>query len=202
MTDATAEEHEDSEMAELKYETLHQIRNRLNRGESTIEQEAAPYTLNDLAEALHMTRTMLQAIADGWTQQQLLARPAGDVEGEDRWSATEALSHLVVTQNWYMLHMDRLLGRRGQYEQMPRGLGDQARQDVPKDELCRSLSAATQVLLAYVASIPVDADLTVARSSTYFGDLTLRGWVLLAIGHDMDHLAQIERVAEQPEFPR
>ncbi len=189
-------------MAELTYETLHQIRNRLNSGESTIEQEAAPYTLNDLAEALHMTRTMLQAIADGWTQQQLLARPVGGVEGEDRWSATEALSHLVVTQNWYMLHMDRLLGRRGQYEQMPRGLGDQARQDVPKDELCRSLSEATQALLTYVASIPVDADLSAARSSTYFGDLTLRGWVLLAIGHDMDHLAQIERVAERPEFPR
>lgn len=193
-------------MAELTFEELRAIRGRLDRRESTIEQAAEAYTLGELAEALRMTRGMLQAIADGWTQEQLLARPAGSATdasvGEDRWSATEALSHLMVTQNWYMLHMDRLLGRRNQYEQMPRGLGDQARQDVSKAELSRGLRAATERLLEYIASIPANADSTAARSSTYFGDLTLRGWVMLAIGHDVDHLSQIERVAEQAVFPR
>lgn len=181
-------------MAELTYEALLAIRGRLDRRESTIEEEAAPYTLAELTEALRMTRGMLQAIADGWTQEQLLARPT-EAEGADHWSATEAMTHLMVTQNWYMLHMDRLLGRRNQYEQMPRGLGDQARQDVTKDELSRSLAAATERMLGYVESIPADADLAAARSSTYFGDLSLRGWVMLAIGHDLDHLTQIERGA-------
>lgn len=198
-------------MAELSYETLREIRGRLDRRESTIEEEARRYTLDELSEALRMTRGMLQALAEGWTQEQLLARPAGasaaeqaepSSQGEDRWSATEALTHLVVTQNWYMLHMDRLLGRRTQYEQMPRGLGDQARQDVPKEELARRLGEATERLLGYVASIPADADLTAARASTFFGDLSLRGWVMLAVGHDLDHLAQIGRVAEKPDFPR
>ena len=209
------EEDEGDEMAELSYETLREIRGRLDRRESTIEEEARRYTLYDLSEALRMTRGMLQALAEGWTQEQLLARPAGasaaeqaeqsskgGEQSEDRWSATEALTHLVVTQNWYMLHMDRLLGRRNQYEQMPRGLGDQARQDVPKEELVRRLSEATERLLGYVASIPADADLDMARASTFFGDLSLRGWVMLAAGHDLDHLAQIERVAEEPGFPR
>lgn len=199
-------------MAELTYEALQRLRARLDRRETTVEQEAEQYSLDELAEALRMTRGMLQALVDGWTQAQLLARPAssagataqGDLDAsrEDRWSATEALSHLVVTQNWYLLHMDRLLGRRNQYEQMPRGLGDQAQQDVTQEELSRRLSAATEHLLAYVASIPADANLTTARPSTFFGDLTVRGWVLLAIGHDLDHLAQIERVAEGPGFPR
>lgn len=193
-------------MADLSYDALQQLRTRLERHESTIEQDAARYTLDELAETLHMTRGMLQAIAEGWTQEQLLARPAGTdsraSDGEDRWSATEALSHLTVTQNWYLLHMSRLLGRRDQFDQMPRGLGDQARQDVPKDDLCRSLSDATERLLSYIASIPADANLTAARSSTYFGDLSLRGWVLLAIVHDLDHLAQIERVAAGEGFPR
>lgn len=190
-------------MAELTYETLQEIRRRLDRRESTIEEEATRYTLAELAEALRMTRGMLQALADGWTQEQLLARPAG--EGgmhDDYWSATEALTHLVVTQNWYMLHMGRLLGRHEQFERMPHGLGDQARQDLTKDELRRTLSEATERLLGYVASIPADADLTAARSSTFFGDLSLRGWVMLAVGHDLDHLAQIERVAEEANFPR
>lgn len=204
-------------MAELSYEALREIRGRLDRRESTIEEEARRYTLDELSEALRMTRGTLQALVEGWTQEQLLARPAGASvdadeggveqseqtgQSEDRWSATEALTHLVVTQNWYMLHMDRLLGRREQYDAMPRGLGDQARQDVPKDELTRRLSGATERLLTYVASIPADADFDSARSSTFFGDLSLRGWVMLAVGHDLDHLAQIERVAEGPGFPQ
>lgn len=192
-------------MVEITYDELLTVRARLDQGETTIEQAAEQYTLPALADALRMTRGMLQTIADGWSQEQLLARSAGAKTAsgtEDRWSATEALTHLCVTQSWYMLHMDRLLGRRAQYEEMPRGLGDQARQDVSKTELEEKLRTATNRLLDYIASIPADADLTARRDSTFFGDLSLRGWVMLAIGHDLDHLAQIKRVAEDPGFPR
>lgn len=192
-------------MAEITYDELLTVRARLDRGETTIEQAAERYVLPALADALRMTRGMLQAVADGWSQEQLLARPGGAASAsgaEDRWSATEAVTHLCVTQNWYMLHMDRLLGRRAHYDEMPRGLGDQARQDASKTELEEKLRAATQQLLDYIASIPADTDLTARRDSTFFGDLSLRGWVMLAIGHDLDHLAQIQRVAEEHGFPR
>ena len=192
-------------MAEITYDELLAVRARLDRGETTIEQAAEQYSLPALAEALRMTRGMLQAIANGWSQEQLLTRPASTTSatgGEDRWSATEALTHLCVTQSWYMLHMDRLLGRRAHYDEMPHGLGDQARQDVMKAELEEKLRTATRRLLDYIASIPADADLTALRDSTFFGDLSLRGWVMLAVGHDLDHLAQIQRVAEGHGFPR
>ena len=39
------------------------------------------------------------------------------------------------------------------------------------------------------------------RDSTFFGELSLRGWVLLAIIHDLDHTAQIQRLTEQSGFP-
>jgi hypothetical protein len=64
-----------------------------------------------------------------------------------------------------------------------------------------SLRGATSSFLAYIAAIPADADWTQKRSSTFFGNLSLRGWVLLAALHDEDHLRQIRRLAALPTFP-
>jgi hypothetical protein len=196
---------EEGGMAELTYEALLDYRRRLQQGETDIETEAERHTLDELAEGLLMTRGMLEAITIGWTQEQLWAQPPhADMaaEGEDRWSATQALTHIMATQNWYFLHMDRLLGQRRQYEVMVRGLGDLAETAVAKDELVAQLHDATERIVAYIAAIPPDADLAARRDSTFFGELSLRGWVMLAINHDLDHLLQIERVAALPSFPR
>ena len=193
-------------MPTLTIDALGELRNRLNSGETDIETAAQDYSIAELAGGLQDTRGQLQAIADRWTQDQLLTRPPlaerEDVaEASDRWSATEAISHLIATQNWYMLHMGRLLGRREQFDVMPHGLGDQARQDILKSELTTALRSATDRFLAYIAGIPADVDWTQKRSSTFFGDLSLRGWVLLATLHDEDHLRQIQRLAALPAFP-
>jgi hypothetical protein len=70
-----------------------------------------------------------------------------------------------------------------------------------KGELAVALRSATDRFLAYIAAIPADADWTQKRSSTFFGNLSLRGWVLLAVLHDEDHLQQIWRLAALPTFP-
>jgi DinB superfamily len=193
-------------MTRLPFDDLVSLGGRITAGEIDIETASHDYSVEELTEAVRETRGMLQAIADGWTEDQLLARPASalieDVtQGEDRWSATEAISHLIATENWYLLHMGRMLGRREHFDVMPHGLGDHARQDVLKADLEEGLRSATNRFLDFVASIPADADLTQTRSSTFFGDLTLRGWILLAALHDGDHLQQIQRVAAMATFP-
>ncbi|HET9981286.1 MAG TPA: DinB family protein [Ktedonobacterales bacterium] len=193
-------------MAELTYDDLRALRQRVQNRELTIEQAAEQYSLADLAEALRMTRATLQALVEGWSQEQLTWQPPAaqsdaPADGEDRWSATEAVTHMLVTENWYLLHMGRLVGKREHFETLPRGLGDQADNSVPKAELAARLSAATDRILGDIAAIPADADMTARRDSTFFGELSLRGWVLLAIFHDLDHTAQIERLTEQSGFP-
>ena len=201
-------------MAELTYDDLRALRQRVQHRELTIEQAAEQYSLADLAEALRTTRATLQALVEGWSQEQLTWQPPaahsdaqrdapadGTADGEDRWSATEAVTHMLVTENWYLLHMGRLVGKRERFETLPRGLGDQADNFVPKAELVARLSAATDRILGDIAAIPSDADMTARRDSTFFGELSLRGWVLLAILHDLDHTAQIERLTEQSGFP-
>ncbi len=193
-------------MALLTYEALLAIQQRLVNKETTIEDEAVAYSLAELAEAIHMTRGMLLAIAESWSPAQLSWRPPvepADASSatEDRWSATEALTHLVGTQNWYLLHMGRLLGRQQRFETMPRGLGDLAHQDVSREEVTTQLRAASEELVDFIATIPADADLMARRPSTFFGDLSLRGWALLAARHDLDHLLQIQRLSEMEGFP-
>ncbi|MFI5271932.1 MAG: DinB family protein [Ktedonobacterales bacterium] len=191
-------------MPELTMQALEDISGRLRQRELTVEGAASDYSLAELCAALTPSRARAQAVAEGWTQAQLWFQPPGAAtadSSEDRWSATEALTHLIATQNWYLLHMGRLLGRREHFDLMVRGLGDQAHADVPKADLARDLRAATTRMLNFCDSIPADADLTARRDSTFFGDLSLRGWVLLALQHDTEHLAQIERLTRLPGFP-
>ncbi len=193
-------------MAELTYEDLTALRQRILDGALTIEQAGVQHSLGELAEALRMTRATIQALMDGWSQEQLTwqppaARSEAPAHGEDRWSATEAVTHLIATENWYLLHMGRLVGKREHFAIMPRGLGDHADNSVPKDQLAAELNAGTERILADIAAIPADADLTARRDSTFFGELSLRGWVMLAIVHDLDHTSQIQRLSEQPGFP-
>jgi hypothetical protein len=191
-------------MASLTYQELRAIAGRVGSGERGIDDEAREHSLPELIGARRFTRSMLLALVDRWTPEQLTTRPAaadGASAGEDRWSANEAVSHLIATQNWYLLHLDRMLGRRQQYDVMPRGLGDHAHNDLPKDALAAQLAGATDRLVAYLEAIPPDADLDARRDSIFFGELSIRGWALLAIIHDLDHLAQIERLADAPHFP-
>ncbi len=192
-------------MAEITMDELSQATRRFVRGETTPEAEGAKHTILEMTAALRMTRGKLQEIAQTWSQAQLHARPpegaASDV-GEDQWSATETATHLMATQNWYQLNMDRILGRRRQFEQMPRRLGDLTDNTVPKDELARRLRAATESFLADIEGIPPDADLAATRESHFFGPLSLRGWIFLALTHDTMHLAQIERIKSYRTSPR
>ena len=193
-------------MAELTYEDLTALRQRILQGELTIEQAGLQYSLGELAEALRMTRATIQALVEGWSQEQLTWQPPAvqsqaPAHGEDRWSATEAVTHLIATENWYLLHMGRPVGKREHFAIMPRGLGDHADNGVPQETLATELNTATERILADIVTIPSDADLTARRDSTFFGELSLCGWVMLAIVHDIDHTAQMQRLTEQPEFP-
>lgn len=192
-------------MAELTFDDIGRIQQRILSGETTIDAAARDYTLDELADALRMSRGMLQSIADGWTQEQLRARPepgaSGPTGSEDTWSATEALTHIIATENWYLMHMGRLQGRKEQFDLMPRGLGDHARQEMPKGEVAAQFRHATERMLAEIAGIARDADLDVQRDSIFFGPLSLRGWVMLALIHDEQHFQQIQRVTESPSFP-
>lgn len=191
-------------MTELTIADFRDIVNRV-RGGRDIDTEAVAFTLPQLVAGLGLTRSVLAALLESWTPEQLRVCPSAPPDGapgEDHWSATEVVTHLVATQNWYLLNLDRMLGRRQDYDVMPRGLGDRADPNVPKPDLIAHLQDATERLVMYLEAIPEDADFAARRNSIYFGELSIRGWALLAVIHDLDHTAQIERLTSLPDFLR
>jgi len=191
-------------MAEIPAAELDASQRRFYAGASTIEEEGTRFTLADLGDTLRATRGRIQQVVDTWSQEQLWAQPPeGSVspDGEDHWSATEAVTHLIATENWYRLHLWRLRGEKRMFDLMVRGLGDQAHNDIPKDTLSALLREASDTLLSEIMSMPPDVDMTAQRDSTFFGMLSVRGWVYLAINHDLIHLAQIERLKTYSNFP-
>jgi uncharacterized damage-inducible protein DinB len=190
-------------MAVPEMSTLRDIREQVAQGQISIEDAAMRFTYPELMSALQETRAHVREIPQHWTPEQLRVRPEHhtNTEGEDRWSATEALTHLMATQNWYMMNMGRLVGRREQFERMPRSLGDLAEQDVTREDLRDRVEQETERFFTFLRSIPPDADMNARRDSRYYGELSLRGWVMLAIIHDLDHLAQMQRLTFLPAFP-
>jgi hypothetical protein len=191
-------------MAEIPAAELDASQRRFYSGASNVEAEGTRYTLGDLADTLRATRGRIQQVVDTWSQAQLWAQPPEDAvspDGEDRWSATEAVTHLIATENWYRLHLWRLRGEKRMFDLMVRGLGDQAHNDIPKGVLSTQLREATDTLLGEIESMPPDVDMTAQRDSTFFGMLSIRGWVYLAINHDLMHQAQIERLKAHSNFP-
>jgi hypothetical protein len=191
-------------MAEIPTAELDASQRRFYSGASNVEAEGTRYTLADLGDTLRATRGRIQQVVDTWSQAQLWAQPPeGSVspDREDHWSATQAVTHLIATENWYRMHMWRLRGEKRMFDVMVRGLGDLARTDVPKERLSAQLREATDTMLEEIATIPATADMAAQRDSTFFGMLSLRGWVYLAINHDLMHLAQIERLKTYPNFP-
>jgi hypothetical protein len=187
-------------MAERGLAEAREIERRLESGQTTIDAEGRRFSLAELAEWLRHTRAALLAITTTWSDAQLSTQPAGGT-GENAWSASEAITHLVATENWYLLHMTRLLGRREHFDVMVRGVGDLARNGISGAQLSADLRAATDRMLQEIAAIPPDADLDATRDSTFFGQLSLRGWVMLAIIHDMLHHDQIAQTAQSCGIP-
>ena len=216
-------------MAELSYAAIQAMLRRLASGETTVEAESRQHRPGELIAALRMTRGMLLAIPMAWSDEQVAFQPPapasvvdtgpqtdpatqsdpgmaaagqGAAGGEgDHWSASEILTHLMATQNWYLMNMTRLVGRREHYAVMPRGLGDHARPGVPAATLASDLRDATTLLLEQAADITPTADLDTTRDSIFFGGLSQRGWLMLAIVHDAQHFEQIQRLSQLPTFP-
>jgi hypothetical protein len=90
-------------MAEILAAELDASQRRFYSGASSIEAEGTRYMLADLGDTLRATRGRIQQVVDTWSQAQLWAQPEDAVspDGEDRWSATEAVTHLIATQNWF-----------------------------------------------------------------------------------------------------
>jgi hypothetical protein len=79
-----------------------------------------------------------------------------------------------------------------------KGFGEGAKQNLPAAELRQRLAAATTQIHLAIESTRLNTDHTRTENSSAFGVCDYRTWVLLLLGHEMDHVRQanlVRRVA-------
>ena len=150
---------------------------------------------------------MLQAVADGWTQDQLLARPPLR-EREDialsRGPLVGYRGDLSPDRNPKLVHVAHgTIVRDGANTSTSCLMVwvTMAQQDILKADLEERLRSATTRFLEYIAEYPRRCGLHTKAIIHVFRGSEPRGWILLAALHDADHRQQIQRIADERHSP-
>jgi hypothetical protein len=139
--------------------------------------------------------------------------PGGwDASGDEaEFDISEIVTHLASGTTFYWFNIARALGHpRPRFLRPPREvpitgrtgsvLGRGGWSGVPASELAVLFKTTTGDFLTYVSTL-TPGDEQVLGTYEGYGDLTVKGWLLLlAVHYDM-HLKQILHMLEQPDFP-
>src|SRR5687768_334873 len=156
--------------------------------ETTWLDVSTRYPLGEFIETFYSTRARTAASLEGLTDAQV----AYTSTVHPFWSISESVTHLIHTQGFY--HNKLLAISTSQLPhavEAARGFGEGARQNVSVEALRQSLSKATTQIRIVVEGTrnAHDADKTEVNSA--FGVCNYKTWMLLMLGHEVDHLRQI-----------
>jgi hypothetical protein len=204
-------------MPDLHEENLEELGKQFFSRERSIDLTAEKYTKEELCAFLREHCARLEGIVREMTPAQVAYRVPGAPKGwdasgdEEHFDTSQIVTHVAVGTSFYWWGIARAMGHdRPQFPRPPSGAkvtGTQGRvvgrggwSGIAATELVRMLHETTEDFLAYVEGLPPDAE---GKTSSYgsFGDLTLKGWLLLLAVHFHMHLKQIEGMRAQPDYP-
>lgn len=158
---------------------------------------AAPYSLDDLAEAFKGLRESMKRMLNGLTPEQVAYSP-----DPSTYSLSEVVSHLIAAQgNTYNGLIDLGESTRPHVDPVPRDPGGGAEKDLTAGELQARLTEATEQLLTVLYETALAAEQRV-EDNAYFGKISNKGLFLFQLMHDLDHFKQAQVMRRTPGFPR
>ena len=117
----------------------------------------------------------------------------------DEWSIKQVLGHIVeATAVVNRGIADLAAGRQAQEVGQ---IGETPGVERPIDELRRAVSDLWSETVRLVASLPENGSLELTRVHPWFGPLNYREWIAFQRIHAIDHLRQMERLKEHPDYP-
>jgi hypothetical protein len=172
---------------------LRAIRQRVFRArETTLDSEAAAYTLAELRATLESFRRMTRATLTDLSERAFDAQPAHDA-GDDRWSAGQIVRHLAQVQIDVFLGPIRaangLPAPSAEELGVPSGVGALTRADA-----IVALDIADRQLERCFAELPAALDLTAGVPDNPFGPVGAGGLLTIACIHEEDHWGQLNEL--------
>lgn len=120
------------------------------------------------------------------------AQAAFSSPAHSTWSISETITHLIFSQGFYH---NKLLGIST--SQLPhvveaaKGFGEGAKPNVPVVELRAQLSEATTRIRLALEDTRNRHDPDQTEYSPFFDRCSYKTWVLLLLGHEVDHVRQL-----------
>ena len=146
------------------------------------------FPLEEFIDTFYRTRERTRASLEGLTDAQV----AYSSTVHPFWSISESVTHLVFTQGFYHNKLlDISTSQLAHAVEAPRGFGEGAQLNVPASELSASLSMVTNRIRVVIEGTRTNHNPEKIGVSTAFGKCTYNTWMLLMLGHEVDHLRQI-----------
>jgi hypothetical protein len=169
-------------------ETLNPILLEAFTRKTTWFEASTRFGLDDLIETFYATRERVtEAIADITDPQAAYASPVHLV-----WSISESITHLIYSQGFYHNKLlDITTSELPHVIEAARGFGEGAKTGVPVAELRQRLAVASGQIRVAIEDTRRQHDPDKFETNEFFGVCNYKTWVLLLLGHEVDHLRQI-----------
>jgi hypothetical protein len=149
------------------------------------------FPLEEFIDTFYRTRERVRATLENLTDEQA----AFTSPVHPFWSISESITHLVFSQGFYHNKLlDISTSQLPHVVEAPRGFGEGAKTNVPVSELAASLTTATSRIRVVIEGTRRDHNPEKIEFNSAFGQCTYKTWMLLMLGHEVDHLRQIAAV--------
>lgn len=156
--------------------------------EVTWLEASTRFPLDEFIDTFYRTRERTRASIEDLTDEQV----AFSSTVHPFWSISESVTHLIFTQGFYHNKLlDITTSQLAHAVEAPRGFGEGAKVNIPTNELIASLNAATSRIRVVIEGTRKDHNPEKVEFNSAFGQCTYGTWMLLLLGHEVDHLRQI-----------
>jgi hypothetical protein len=157
-------------------------------GKITWLEASTRYPLDEFIETFYATRPRIINALEGLTDMQVtFASPVHPF-----WSISESITHLIYSQGGYLNQLlDISTSHLPHAVEAARGFGEGAKPGIPAAQLRQRLAAATEQIHTAIDGTRLSHDPGKVEINHLFGACTYQTWILLLLGHELDHLRQI-----------
>jgi hypothetical protein len=156
--------------------------------EITWLEASTHFPLDEFIDTFYRTRERTRASLEGLTDVQV----AYSSTVHPFWSISESVTHLVFTQGFYHNKLlDISTSQLAHAVEAARGFGEGAQLNIPVSDLSVSLTTATNRIRVVIEGTRKNHNPEKIEVSSAFGKCTYNTWMLLMLGHEVDHLRQI-----------
>jgi DinB superfamily len=156
-------------------------------GKITWLEASTHYSLEEFIEAFKHTRDLMQKNIAELTDAQVRFV----IIGNPTWSISEMVTHLIYSQAAYHNFLLDITGSELPHiTEAAKGFGEGAKEGIPAGELRENLAKATVQIYEAIELTRAKNDPSNITSNPLFGRCNYQTWILLLLGHEVDHVRQ------------